>query len=314
MSAARSPPQSPVPRANYRNLRVLPPSEDAMIVDEIDDESADEGVAGDDATDAADDAADDLAAEVFAMHLSEQLIDPADLSALEADYGMRPGAREYFRDGRESWPTWTEPDDEKIQCVVRRYHSRELDLNEFVYRFSGVAWGVCAWGSCQYSTALAMFRALIFLKRKGYDPTAVLGWGPAALLAADSIPVAAASARISAGLVEVITERAKEDGTEPDPEELAKAAALRELPSLDDAFDLMRDLSWDLWSAVSHTAHMTFATEFAEVATRVAASPGIGPCADILAQSENYTTALRCYLLVAGGFITNPISFAGFST
>ena len=263
------------------------------------------------ARDDEDSADDDLAAEVFAMRLGEQIIDPSDLTALEIEYGLRPGARELYPDGRE----WTEPGEEKVADLVARYREGKIPLNDFVYCLSGVAWGVCEWGSCQYATALAMFRTLSLLKRAGYDPTAILGWGASATLTANAIGIATAAARIADGLATVVHERAEEDGEEPDPIVLARAESLRDLPTLDAAFQAMRDLSWDLWSAAGHTSHMVFATEFADVEALVGASPGIGPSANILAQSDNYTTALRCYLLVAGGYVADPsTAFADFDT
>lgn len=263
-----------------------------------------------------DDQLDGLEAEVFTLRLGAQIADPADLATLEPEYGLRPGARKvYPGSGAAEADEWTEPDTPLVLALVQQYQDETLDLQNFVYALSGVEWGVCEWGSCQYATALAMFRALQRLKRAGLDPTETMGWGKVSELTKDAIPVAEALDKIATAMVAEIHERAEDDGDAPDDVELLTADSLRECATLDQAFDLMRQRSWDLWNAASHTGQLVFKTTFSDVEANVEASPGVGPSLNILVQSDNYTTALRCYLLLEVGYVADPdTAFADFDT
>lgn len=241
-----------------------------------------------------DDRLEDLKAEVITLRRHNvQITDPAtlagEIAALEVEFGLRPGARDAYPCGSSGASgEWTEPD---VPALVSQYCGKRLTLHSFVYALSGVEWGVCTWGSCQYATALAMFRALARLRRAGLDPTEVVGWGKTADLTKDAIPIAEALAKIAAGLT----------------------AEIRECSTLDRAFGLMRERSWDLWTAASHTAQLVFKTDFAHIEGNVDASPGIGKSLNILAQSDNYTTALRCFLLQEVGYVADPdTAFADF--
>lgn len=269
-----------------------------------------------------DDRLEGLEAEVFTLRLGAQIADPSDLAALEPEYGLRPGARKVYPDGSAAGE-WKEPDTPLVLAFVERYQEKTLDLHDFVYALSGVKWGVCGWGSCQYATALAMLRALQCLKRAGLDPTETMGWGKASELTRDAIPVAEALDKIATAMTAEIHERAEEGEDAPDDfvndfvndVELFTADSLRECATLDQAFGLMRKRSWDLWNAASHTAQLVFKTSFSEVEASVEASPGVGPSLNILAQSDNYTTALRCYLLLEAGYVADPdTAYADFDT
>jgi hypothetical protein len=62
-------------------------------------------------------------------------------------------------------------------------------------------------------------------------------------------------------------------------------------------------------------AQLVFKTTFSEVEGRVEASPGVGPSLNILVQSDTYTTALRCYLLLEAGYVADPdTAYASFDT
>ncbi|GFR88587.1 hypothetical protein ElyMa_002521700 [Elysia marginata] len=160
-----------------------------------------------------------------------------------------------------------------------------------------------------------MFRALVCLKRAGLDPTEVMGWGGVANLTQYVIPVAEALGAIAFGLKTETYQQAAEDGEIPDNIELVEADSLRKCTTLDQAFSLMSKRSWDLWTAAAHTAQLVFKTDFSHVESNVGASPGVGPSINILIQSDNYTTALRCFLLHEVGYIADPdTAYANFDT
>ncbi len=194
-------------------------------------------------------------------------------------------------------PGWRGP--EKAREAAAAYAAGTIGLHDLVSRLSGVGWGACEWGSAQYSTALAMFRALRALQAAGADPVAAVGWGAseAAVIPAP-LPYAEALERVEKGLAQV-----------------KRGASPGGRGSLDFAFAAMRGLGWTLWVAADLMCQLVFRGALGrEVAAKVPASPGVGSAADLLAQSENYVTGLRCYALAAVGYIRDPDgSFAGFA-
>lgn len=251
-------------------------------------------------------------AELSSLRMGAQNADPADIASLERKYGLRAGAMDPYP---EPDPGWAEPDTPLVLALVQQYQEKTLGLHAFVYALSGVAWDVCAWGCWQYATALAMFRALARLKRAGLDPTETMGWGKLADLGGNAIPVAEALGKIAAGMTAEICSRAEADGESPDDLELAEAASLRKCSTLDQAFAFMRKRSWDLRIAAAHTAQLVFKTDFSHVESNVGASSGKGPSLNILVQSDNYTTALRCFLLHVAGHVADPdTAYANFDT
>ena len=189
------------------------------------------------------------------------------------------------------------------------------DLENFIYLLSGVEWGViCAWGSCQYATALAMFRTLCRLRAEGLDPTAVVGWGPFAQIVPPPLPFSRARKKLAADWLERVLDRSTYTHKVPDAKEIKKAREIERAPSMDRVFLLLRRQSWDLWSAAIFVAQGVFGTSFTEVSGRVADSPGVGPCMNVLVQAQNYTLALQCFALTSVGYVRNAEAFADFDT
>jgi len=206
---------------------------------------------------------------------------------------------------------WTRPDPDAVKVLAERYRTGQIELDNFVYALSDVAWGVCAWGSCQYATALAMFRALQLLKQSGLDPLEVFGWGAEIDISAHPAPLPEVLRKISEYLIEQ-EHCFVSDGEKLDEKAVARAHALTTATSLDDAFDAMRRSAWDLWAAAKRVTEWVYPTP---VKINMPASPGYGPEMNRLVQSGNYTTALQCYVLVAIGYILDPDkAFGGFDT
>lgn len=249
-----------------------------------------------------------LETELYVLRETAQSVNPANIASLE----LRAGATDPYP---EPDTPWVEPDTPLVLALVRQYQEKALDLHDFVYALSGVKWNICAWGSCQYATIFAMFRALICLKRAGLDPTEVMGWGKVADLIPDAAPTAEVLDRIANEITADICKEAMEDGETPDAHMLAEAHALRKCATLDRAFALMRKRAWDLWTAASYTAELVFKTDFEHVESNVNASPGVGWSINIRIQSTNYTAALRCFLLFEAGYVADPdTAYARFDT
>lgn len=235
--------------------------------------------------------------EAYQLLLAQRLNDGAvDIESELAEFGAREGAQsEYPTLGK-----WEEPTSQKVKDVAAAFRRGEKGLNDLVFDLSGVKWGVCDWGSCQYATAQAMFDALRRLRGAGLDPLAVVGWGASASVIPEALDLKVALRKIAASF----------EGLTPEERQ-----ALENTASLDSAFEVMRGCRWDLWTAASHTSQLVFGTTFEDIEARVNASPGRGASVNILCQSDNYTTALRCYALWSAGYVKMPVTaFGDFDT
>lgn len=212
---------------------------------------------------------------------------------------------------------WESPSDEKVRELAAAHGAGSIDLHTLVARTSGVSWGVCDWGSCQYSMAQAMCKTLARLQEAGLDGPEVVGWGPLDQLAPPerARTLEECLERISAGLCEEEMEQTQGGA---DPDRIREYEALTQSSDLGPAFEAMRERAWDLWTAASHTAQLVFGTTFEDISSRAKAAPSRGPAANVLVQSQNYLTGLQCHILAARGYVSDPLGpdtpFANFDT
>lgn len=208
--------------------------------------------------------------------------------------------------------------DSQLSDLVAKFKSNEIDLHKFVESVSGIGWGLCDWGSCQYATAQSMFETLTILKNAGYDPTEVIGWGPLNKLAEQpsdfrrKLLQIMLSCKIAVDRQDIIEDYA--DTKEEQEKELEKLDKILNDRSgtFDNMFQYMCDSAWDLWSAAAMASKVAFGTTFE---SDNITSYGVGPVMNQLVQSGNYTTGLQCFMLVEFGFVKNPDqSFADFDT
>lgn len=229
--------------------------------------------------------------EVQSLLLTQRLNDGVvDLDSELAEFGVREGAL-------SEYPTlgeWKAPTDQEVKDAADAFQGRKKPLNELVFQLSGVKWGVCDWGSCQYATAQAMFDALRRLESAKLDPLAVVGWGSSVV--PKPLELKAALHKISATFESLTPEKRRE---------------LEGASSIDAAFGVMRECGWDLCTAATRTAQLVFGTTFEHIEARVDASPGRGSAVHIMNQSDNYTTALRCYALWSVGYVKDPVAAFG---
>jgi hypothetical protein len=162
-------------------------------------------------------------------------------------------------------------------------------------------------GVCQYSSAEAMFKTLIILKRNGYDSTKIISFGamnnayPKKITRFD---LQLAQMMLSCDIVTNMREILEDDNEEAKPDSLRYAQKLMRIESdvisnqfdMDSHFKIMRNCSDDLWTAASKACKHAFKTDFSHI------------CED------NHLTGLQCFMLVEHGFVKNPKCFSGFDT
>ena len=208
-----------------------------------------------------------------------------------------------------------------LDNLVNQYKTGEITVDKFVESASNVSWGNLEWGSCQYDTACAMFKTLELLNEHGYDPTEVIGWGPINSL----VKLRVIKKDVLLKIIDDRLENVKEY-LEDDPEcyteelELLKnertkveTTNVNDVKDLDKAFVLLKESSWDLWSAAAVISSASFCTDFSNL--KSVKSKGVGPILNVQVQSGNYLTGLQCYMLFYHGYVTDPDeSFSGFDT
>lgn len=200
------------------------------------------------------------------------------------------------------------PDESFVHTLVQQYRENTLKLDDFVRALSGLEGEVCGWGSCQYAAAFAMFRTLSRLKQAGLDPTETIGWGKLTDLTSNNVPITEVIDQIIRAITIEIYDDTKYYGYDLDETGLINVGSLHGNNTLDQAFNILRDRKWDLWSASSYIGQLVFNTSLV-----IDASPDTR--LHVLVQSNNYMTALKCYLLTEIGYIHNPnTAFIDFST
>ena len=166
------------------------------------------------------------------------------------------------------------------------------------------------WGSCQYSTAkwfYDTFNAMIDDEITYNDALKLLG----CRVSYTKIETFDA---LKDGLIETLDDRIVDNIEEGDYDDIIETVKfikrLQSLTTVDEVFYLLKDMSWDLWSAADYVAHQLFTNLIVEAPK----SPGYGPALNQAVQSGNFETGLYCALLVHFGLVQNSEAFAGFDT
>jgi len=171
-----------------------------------------------------------------------------------------------------------------------------------------VPFGVCEWGSCQYSSAQAMFDKLeeVSKEEKGMEQT----------LARFGISISLRKVSPEDAVKEfkkVIKERDLKEDDEfwvDDPE--GREERLRFLETVWEGggmFDYCRTSAWDLWYTAPYVAKIV-GLEVIEAPE----APGVGPIMNVMVQNENYKVGALCWLLYRSKVVANKEAFANFDT
>jgi len=163
-------------------------------------------------------------------------------------------------------------------------------------------WGVCSWGSCQYSGALAVYNLYNEIRKdlNKQDTLEVLG---VTFKFTKILSFEEAKKNWLEELNEIYS-----DDLEFWQEMLNEAA---KASSFDEMFEASKNMSSDLWNTAPTIAENVFQDM---QLIDVPAAIGIGAVMNVLAQSENNTTGLLCALLKDYGMIQHETSFANFDT
>lgn len=169
---------------------------------------------------------------------------------------------------------------------------KQLDNFEF---------GVNGWGSCQYAGAKHVYELFMaHVAKKGVEETAhefeQLGMTIERKLVDN--PVDEVREAILKYLADCLFDA---------DAQLQKMIDNMEI--VDDAFEILRSMAWDLWSAAPFVA--------TAVGIRLADVPkgkGIGPEINVLVQGENIATGIYCGLLMAMEVVHDEKAFADFDT
>lgn len=168
---------------------------------------------------------------------------------------------------------------------------------ELIETAGGVPFGVNAWGSCQYTSALNMFNALEVLSKKHGRDAALkkLRLFVTHKGVSDIVPAWNSFRK-------EMLDRAVE--MDYDKKEMADLVAWfnKTKPSVDAMFERCRISSWDLWGAAPYIAHIMF--RHLEVKH---------PFSD---EDPSYDTGLYCWLLWNQGLIKGSPEdvFGGYDT
>lgn len=188
--------------------------------------------------------------------------------------------------------------DAKVDPLLTELRDFRFELNE--------------WGSVQYSGALHAYK--IFLSNyegSGKDLKAVFSKFEKAGFKFSMRPVSQDFA-IKAMKDELLKDTdAMYPKDEPSSTDYRKKAleGLEEIGSPEDAIKFCRGSAWDLWAAVAFVAKHC-GIELLECPK----APGIGPEANVWAQSENFDTGVLCALLKVTGHVSSEDSFRDYDT
>jgi hypothetical protein len=188
---------------------------------------------------------------------------------------------------------------EKLHSIVERTGGRKFSVNE--------------WGSCQYTTAINMFDTLehtkAFLrkkKKKVITNNDVLKKLDLTVAYKRITPLEEAWKKFEKEMIEYIEEMGDPTWWEDVKKELKEAT-----PSVDAMFEIAKHQSWDLWSTAPYIANIMF--ENLRVG-KVPKASGVGPIGNVLAQEENLSTGLHCWLLWNERLVKDQKAFAEFDT
>ena len=159
---------------------------------------------------------------------------------------------------------------------------------------------LCDWGSCQYTGAYNMFKAL---EKSGMDPL--------------KVDVRYTNVNTKEYALDEF-KRCMEHDLKRSAEKYDFAEELRDwnaakdgIKSVDDCFEFLKDQAWDLWSAAPWIAEICF--DNLEL-LNVEKADGAGPILNVMAQGENNQTGFFCWLMSKHGFVSDEGAFDGFDT
>jgi len=174
--------------------------------------------------------------------------------------------------------------------------------NDFKFNFD-----VNEWGSCQYSSALAIFE-LFFEIRKDLDQQETLE-----ILGCNyNFNYLRKFFEIQLKFLSDMMIDYSNPPYNKTLEELNNMKLqIEHFYSIDDMFVFLKNKSWDLWGSAPYIAE-TIYDGFELVG--VIDSPGIGPSGNVIVQSENFRTGIICAILFDNDLIKSFYSFANFDT
>jgi hypothetical protein len=181
----------------------------------------------------------------------------------------------------------------------------EADYSDRIWNIAGTEFGVCRWGSCQYSSACAFFDSLTILN-KYLDTNKVFEILELEVDPGEPNP----KDKIFSLIVEEYKQRNDDSCNDNDDDDDDDYKKIISCKSVDESFVSFKTAA-TLWT----TMRIIFDAVYPNASITTKQSPGIGPILNQMVQSDNYRIGLMGWLLVKNGWVTNPdISFKGFDT
>jgi len=175
--------------------------------------------------------------------------------------------------------------------IKNKYYNYEKTgkISDFITEISGIKFWVNRWGSCQYSSALAMFITLYELnKYLSFDEVLII------------LKIFVDKLDIKQTQIDIIKNILSED---------KKTAQ-----NIEDIFNIMKNASWNLWSAVPTIFHYIFPE------CKINASFVVQPYSiqnnnyDIFICRNNYMIGIMCWILIKENIIPNDECLRNFDT
>lgn len=197
------------------------------------------------------------------------------------------------------------------------------NINDLLTKEGNYTFDVNEWGSCQYSGALAMYRAYFELRKK-YSKELTLQY----LKYEFGYEISFNSIRDDENAIDMFFKiyANKRDWNfnlydydkieKLDEYDINLIKTIRRAKSADDLFFVERNAASDLWNTAPKIAQSYFVGFKIENVPTCETPTGLerGPEGNICAQADNVLTGLCCALLVDYEIIKNTNSFKGFDT
>jgi len=173
----------------------------------------------------------------------------------------------------------------------------------FAEDLDSIPFYVNRWGSCQYSGALWFYDTFMAMREdlSLEDTLEVLS------VEVDLLPKQKVDILKSDLLHDLELEEDDWEGLDEDYI-TGLIEQLRDATRVEEVFDVLRGWSWDLWSAAEYVGDKLVGNITAPDA------PGVGPVLNIVVQSENFRTGLRCAMLKELGYVEDDECFKDFDT
>ena len=184
--------------------------------------------------------------------------------------------------------------------VLERFKRDEIKLDDFVREYSGIKWGVCDWGSCQYSFAMAVFTTMQQLKEAGDDPFLITMFLTTKFNHYMSRATKKVIDKALQSMKEYMLNMMKHvQQYEDDVEEIEqKKKLIDDIRDFDEMFMCCKNECFDLWTTASKACEFIFGTDFEDTL-----------------HSGNLLLGIQCFLLVECGAIKDSdTSFSSFDT